>query len=58
MVLKEKQKIHELKQEIKYLKKLKCRYLSMSDYCDPEYCICSKTNQLEQQLEKLTFKQK
>ena len=45
-----KEKLFRLNIELKHLKKLTCRYKSMSDYCEPNYCICSKIGDIESEI--------
>jgi hypothetical protein len=53
--VKKLEKLAVLKKEIKQLEKLTCRYKSYSDYCEPNYCVCSKISKLKEDVEE-TFK--
>lgn len=50
------EKKHRLKMELIHLKTLRCRYNSLGDYCQPEYCICDKMGKIERELEQLNKK--
>lgn len=50
----EKEKVFRLNQDLKHLKSLRCRYKSMSDYCEPEHCICTKIGVVEREIEALS----
>lgn len=43
----------KLRKELKDIQNLKCRYKSMSDFCDPNHCICGRIGRLETQINRL-----